>query len=73
MLFGIFICWTTIQSLKIIIERPYVRYGKRIILTMVILLVQLSEMPVTQASPGVETKSCGGGGIMDRFPLSILS
>ena len=51
MLFGIFICWTTMQSLKIIIERQNSSsHGESY------LLVQLSEMPVTRASPGVETK-----------------
>ena len=69
MLFGIFICWTTMQSLKIIIERQNSSsHGESY------LLVQLSEMPVTRASPGVETKrAVVGERNYDRFLLSILS
>ena len=69
MLFGIFICWTTMQSLKIIIERQNSSsHGESY------LLVQLSEMPVTRASPGVETKrAVVEERNYDRFLLSILS
>ena len=69
MLFGIFICWTTMQSLKIIIERQNSSsHGESY------LLVQLSERPVTRASPGVETKrAVVEERNYDRFLLSILS